>query len=53
MIFSIWYQKLNDQAITSSNLTIPIYLIKIKHNIVWVYISFKIKEFLFEGLYEF
>jgi hypothetical protein len=30
----IWYQSLDDQAVTSSNLTIPIYLIKIKHKVI-------------------
>jgi len=34
--FLTWYQSLNDQADTSSNLIIFIYLIKFKHNIIWV-----------------
>jgi len=53
MIFLIWYQSFNDQVITSSNLTILIYLIKNKHNIIWVCANFKIKGLLFEKLYKF
>jgi hypothetical protein len=34
--FLTWYQSLNDQADTSSNLIISIYLIKFKHKIIWV-----------------
>ena len=37
-----------DQAVTSSNLTIPFYLIKIKHMILWVCASFKPKRLSLE-----
>jgi hypothetical protein len=37
--FLTWYHSLDDQAVTSSNLTIPIYLIKIKHKVMWTYVN--------------
>jgi len=43
--FLIWYQSLDGQAVTSSNLVIFIYLIKIKHKIIQAYVSFKFKKF--------
>jgi len=46
----IWYQSLDDQVVSSLNLTIPIYLIKIKHKVMWVYASFKSKELSLEGV---
>jgi hypothetical protein len=45
----IWYQSLDNQTITSSNLTISIYLIKIKHKVKWTHASFKLKELSLEG----
>ena len=50
--FLIWYQSLDDQAITSSNLTIIIYLIKIKQNILWTCASFKPKGLSLKGVLE-
>jgi len=46
----LWYQSLDDQTVTSSNLTIPIYLIKIKHKVKWACASFKPKELSLEGV---
>jgi hypothetical protein len=46
-----WYQSFNSQAITSSNLIILIYLIKIKHKIIWIYTNFKFKKFSFKKIY--
>jgi hypothetical protein len=43
-----WYQSFNDQAVTSSNLTIFIYLIKIKHKVMLTCASFKSKELSLE-----
>ena len=37
--FLTWYQSLDDQTVTSLNLTISIYLIKIKHKDEFVQIS--------------
>jgi hypothetical protein len=45
-----WYQSLDEQAVTSLNLTILIYLIKIKHNVMWVCASFKSKRLSLEGV---
>jgi len=45
-----WYQSLDDQTVTSSNLTIPIYLIKIKHKVMWACTSFKPKGLSLEGV---
>jgi hypothetical protein len=42
--------KLDNQVVTSSNLTILIYLIKIKHKMVWTCISFKLKEISLERI---
>jgi hypothetical protein len=50
MIFLSWYQSLDDQAVTSSNLTIPIYLIKIKHKVMWACANFKFKGLSFEEM---
>ena len=46
--FLTWYQSLDDQMVTSSNLTILIYLIKNKHKVKWVCTSFKLKELSLE-----
>jgi hypothetical protein len=43
-----WYQSFDDQTVTSSNLIIPIYLIKIKCKVIWVFVSFKPKELSLE-----
>jgi len=43
--------KLDNQVVTNSNLTILIYLIKIKHKMVWTSISFKLKEISLERIY--
>jgi len=40
MILLIWYQNFNNQAVTSSNFTIHVYLIKIKFKVVQVCVSF-------------
>ena len=37
-------------AIACSNLTISVYLIKIKYKVIWVCINFKPKEFLLEEM---
>jgi hypothetical protein len=41
----IWYQRLDDQTVTSSNLIIFIYLIKIKYNVVWSMQVLSLKNF--------
>jgi hypothetical protein len=46
-----WYQSLDNQAVTSLNLIISIYLIKIKHKVVWTCVKFKFKELSLEGMY--
>ena len=48
--YLIWYQSFDNQAVMSLNLIILIYLIKIKHKVVWIYTSFKPKEFLLKGM---
>jgi len=40
-----WYQRLDDQTVTSSNLIIFIYLIKIKYNVVWPMQVLSLKDF--------
>jgi hypothetical protein len=47
--FLISYKNFDDQAVTNSNLSIPVYLIKIKHKVVWVCASFKLKDFHLRG----
>ena len=44
-----WYQSLDDKAVTSSNLTILIYiyLIKIKYKVIWTCANFKLKKLLY------
>jgi hypothetical protein len=51
LIVLTWYQSFDDQAVTGSNLTIPIYLIKNKHKVMWTYASFKFKRLSLDGVY--
>jgi hypothetical protein len=48
--FFTWYQNFNNQVITSLNITIFIYLIKIKHKIVRDCTSFKVNEHSIKGV---